>query len=136
MNDIMDVLESFDGFEWARREPDSDTLDYGGLSLPPIIVWKYKHDSSDKVEILRCLIAQFPGRISWDFSYHSGAYGLVPSKLREYAVANNLSGVYEAAQALMNHEPDFGVQANKELRHLAKFIYQQLTARNAIDEAG
>jgi hypothetical protein len=128
MIDIIKVLENVAELEyWTDYSPFGD--DAEERTEPPIIIWRHKRPSPSLADFFRDTIGAFRGAIVWEFSATEPNWGLMPARLREYTIANNLLGELDAAAELSSSDPDFGKRANAELPLLAAHIAQAAAKR-------
>ncbi len=127
MCEIIDVLGELGDYEWYGRYPSRDSSG-DQLNFPPTVIWRYKQRDADLNNKIKKIVENFEGNVTWDL-YEAGRNRnmvLVPKRLGEITKLKGLLGDVDAAYFLMNEEPEFGQIANKDLKDLAKLIYDQL----------
>lgn len=126
--DIFLALQLLGEFEWARVSP-ARGCPPERLICPPMITWRYREPSEEKAEVLANLVQSFSSSKKWEFSSLHRNWYLMPARLSEYVEEHGLLGTQEAVNRLMKEEPEFGRQANAELRRLAEFIQNRVVGR-------
>lgn len=114
MSDIIAALAKFGEIEWCScNMGDSLFADYPELSsFPPVIVWRYKTPSPQVAEKLSTVIASFHGITQWSLNTERKNWVLCPSRV------HNRDDVVR----LKKFDPEYGIQANKDLSKLADYI--------------
>lgn len=121
MTDIIDALGQLGEIEhwvWRRQMEECGAESH----YPPIIVWRYKHTSSELADFFRFVVSTCPSAIAWDFGISGRNWSLMPLRVRQHATRFACLGELEAADQLEILDPEFGKNANAELCILADHI--------------
>ena len=132
MRDIIDILQALAEIEYWKRCPH-DEAKGEELACPPLIVWRYKEPSRAFAEVIRHAVESFPGTMAWEFSAADRNWILMPSRIKEYARAHGYPGTLQASLELKTKEPNFGCQANAELRLLAEHIHDVFQKKERLE---
>jgi len=120
MAEIIEVLQELG--ELAHWTQTPAPAPHGNLTCPAIVAFRFISTPRKAEDILEMALASIHGNIAWHLSTSGCMWVIQPKRIPDLTKERGLLGGLEAARIIMQEDPEFGLQSNRELASLADHI--------------